>query len=192
MKYHKLTEHKQFEDNPFLENAIKEIQITKKTKVQRASNHSVIQHVVNQDGELTGHTAFLQYIEIDEDKFAKIYLSQFASFWELSKPAIRVFGYVMTVIKPNQDRIIIRMDKAKKYTNYKQESMIRTGLSSLIACGIIARSKYNDEYFINPLVAFNGNRVTFARTYVKKKTTLNPAQLPLWEETEEKFEQEKI
>jgi len=191
MKYQKLSEHEQFEENPFMEKAMKEIQISKKMQVQRASNQSVIQHVVNQDGELTGHTAFLQYIEVDEEKFAKLYLSQFASFWELTKPAIRVFGYVMSEIKPNQDRIILRMDKAKKYTQYKQESMIRTGLSSLISCGVIARSKYNDEYFINPLVAFNGNRVTFAKTYIKKKKSPDPAQLPLWEGIEASFNAKK-
>lgn len=104
-------------------------------------------------------------------KFAKIYLSQFAAFWELSKPAIRVFGYIITMIKPNQDRFIFRMDEALKHTKYTHENSILTGLSNLVECKIIARTRYDWEYFINPLVAFNGNRVTFAKTYVKKKVT---------------------
>jgi hypothetical protein len=187
MNYKSIRQHPQYEENPFIENAIKEIEITKRTKVQRATNQSVIQHVVNQDGELTGHTAFLQYIEVDEEKFAKIYLSQFASFWELSKPAIRVFGYIITMIKPNQDRFIFRMDEALKHTKYTHENSILTGLSSLVECKIIARTRYDWEYFINPLVAFNGNRVTFAKTYVKKKKSPDPAQLPLWETIETDF-----
>lgn len=68
MNYKSIRKHPQYEENPFVENAIREIEITKRTKVQRATNQSVIQHVVNQDGELTGHTAFLQYIEVDEEK----------------------------------------------------------------------------------------------------------------------------
>lgn len=191
MNYKSIRKHPQYEENPFVENAIREIEITKRTKVQRATNQSVIQHVVNQDGELTGHTAFLQYIEVDEEKFAKIYLSQFASFWELSKPAIRVFGYIITMIKPNQDRFIFRMDEALKHTKYTHENSILTGLSNLVECKIIARTRYDWEYFINPLVAFNGNRVTFAKTYVKKRKSPDPAQLPLWEGVEENFERLK-
>ena len=144
----------------------------KKTRIIRPDEglaKQTQQIVVNSDGETTGYGAFMQYIEVDEDKFAKIYLSQFAAFWELSKPAIRVFGYLLSVLNPGQDRLIFRMDKALAYTKYGHRNNIATGLSNLISCGIIARTPYDNEYFINPLIFFNGNRVTFAKTYVKKR-----------------------
>ncbi len=191
MKYRKITEHPISEGNPFVEEALAGIQkqTVRKTRVIRPDDglsKQVQQIVVNTDGEATGYGAFMQYIEVDEDKFAKIYLSQFAAFWELSKPAIRVFGYLLSVLKPGQDRLIFRMDKALAYTNYGHRNNIATGISNLLECGIIARTPYDNEYFINPLVFFNGNRVTFAKTYVKKrKEQLDKSQLALFDSHEE-------
>jgi hypothetical protein len=174
MNYRKITDFPISEANPFVEEALAGIQkqTVKKTRIIRPDEglaKQTQQIVVNSDGETTGYGAFMQYIEVDEDKFAKIYLSQFAAFWELSKPAIRVFGYILSVLNPGQDRLIFRMDKALAYTKYGHRNNIATGLSNLISCGIIARTPYDNEYFINPLIFFNGNRVTFAKTYVKKR-----------------------
>lgn len=190
MKYKKITEHPISEVNPFVEEALAEIQkqTVRKTRVIRPDEglaKQVQQIVVNIEGEATGYGAFMQYIEVDEDKFAKFYLSQFAAFWELSKPAIRVFGYILSALKPGQDRLTFKMDKALAYTDYSHRSHVLTGLSNLVECGIIARTAYDYEYFINPLVFFNGNRVTFAKTYIKKKKETDKAQLALFDLFEE-------
>ena len=135
----------------------------------RTGNRDEIQMIVNNEGDVEGYSAFMRFVEVDEERFAKVYLSQFESFWDLSKPSIRVFGYIMSILKPNQDNIVIRVEKCLEYTKYKQRAMIISGLSGLVESGIIAKSVYENEYFINPLVAFNGSRVTFAKTYVRKK-----------------------
>lgn len=185
--YKPIGNHPRHSENPFVERAIKDIKIVRRTKVAKASNKAM-QVIVNNDGEITGHSQFLQYIEVDEERFTKLYLSQFAAFWELSKPAIRVFGYIMTVMKPGQDRFIFRMDEAKEYTKYNQEVSIFNGLSQLIDCSIIARTKYDWEYYINPLVIFNGDRVTYTKTYIKKKKQPDPNQIPIFNENEDHAE----
>lgn len=190
MKYRKITEHPISEVNPFVEEALAEIQkqTVRKTRVIRPDEglaRQVQQIVVNIEGEPTGYGAFMQYIEVDEDKFAKVYLSQFAAFWELSKPAIRVFGYLLSVLKPGQDRLIFRMDKALIHTKYGHRNNVATGISNLLECGIIARTPYDNEYFINPLVFFNGNRVTFAKTYIRKKKEADKSQLALFDSFDE-------
>jgi hypothetical protein len=191
MKYKKLTAHPAYENNPFVEEALVGIQkqTVKRTRVIRPDaglSKQVEQIIVNADGEATGYGAFMQYIEVDEEQFAKVYLSQFAAFWDLSKPAIRVFGYILSALKPGQDRLIFRMDKALTYTNYSHRSHVLTGLANLVECGIIARTPYEYEYFINPLVFFNGNRVTFAKTYVKKRKELSDKnQLALFDDHKE-------
>lgn len=171
MKYKPIKGFETFVENPFMEQAVDSIVTNKKTQIIKPSNRSEIQMIVSQDGEVQGYSAFMRFVEVDEEKFAKVYLSQFESFWELSKPAIRVFGYIINSLKPNSDSFFLRMDKCLEYTKYKQKSMIISGLSDLIENGIIAKSKYENEYFINPLVVFNGSRVTFAKTYVKKPKT---------------------
>jgi hypothetical protein len=185
--YKGIKRYPKYTENPFLENAIKDIKIVKKMKVAKASNKAM-QVIVNSDGEITGHSQFLQYIEVDEERFTKLYLSQFAAFWELSKPAIRVFGYIMTIMKPGQDRFIFEMDKCLEHTKYVHRNHVISGLSALIECSIIARTKHDWQYYINPLVAFNGDRVTFAKTYVKKKKQPDPNQIPLFNENEDHAE----
>jgi hypothetical protein len=116
-----------------------------------------------------GHTSFVRQIEVDEQQFTKIYLSNFSAFFDLKSQAIKVFGYIMTKLVPKQDMFIFLMDDCLEYTGYKGESSVFIGLGSLVEAGIIARGPADNLYFINPMIAFNGDRVTFAKTYVKKQ-----------------------
>jgi len=183
MKYKSLTKQAEFEENPFVERAIEDIKIVQKTQLIRPQNNKEIQLIVNSGtGEVSGHSAFMRYVEVDEAQFAKVYLSQFAAFWELTKPAIRVFGYILTRLKIKEDFFYFDMEDCMVYTEYTHRNNVLTGLTCLIECGIIARSTKSYKYFINPLVVFNGNRVTFAKTYIKKKKEVNEAQLDLFKE----------
>lgn len=169
MKYAKLKGQPTFLENPFVEQAIRDIKIIQKTQVVRPSNKDEIQMITSTGGEVTGYTAFMRFVEVDEEKFAKVYLSQFTAFWELTKPAIRVFGYILSILRPKQDEFFLEMNKCLSYTKYTHANSVLSGLAVLVECGIIARSDSHFKYFINPLVVFNGDRVTFAKTYVKKK-----------------------
>ena len=168
-KYKKLKEFDSYDENPFVERAIQDIKIIKRTQVVRPENRDEIQMITSSEGEVTGYSAFTRFIEVDEEKFAKVYLSQFASFWELSKPAIRVFGYILTVLKPKQDSFTFDMADCLAHTKYNTEKSVFEGLSALITCGIVARGNRHYRYFINPLVVFNGDRVAFTKMYVRKK-----------------------
>lgn len=183
MKYKKVTDSPKHTENPFLEKAMDEITYSKKTQIIRPTNKSEIQMIVSDGGVVEGYSAFMRFVEVDEDKFAKLYLSQFESFWELSKAGIRVFGYIINMIKPNKDTFFLRMDSALEYTKYTHANSVYSGISDLIEHGIIARGKYDSEYYINPLVVFNGSRVTFAKTYVKKRKDTFPInQIEIFED----------
>lgn len=187
MKYKKVKDLPKHNENPFLEKAIEEITYSKKTQIIRPTNRSEIQMIVSDGGNVEGYSAFMRFVEVDEDKFAKLYLSQFESFWELSKAGIRVFGYIINMIKPNKDTFMLRMDMALEYTKYSHANSVYSGIADLIEHGIVARGKYESEYYINPLVVFNGSRVTFAKTYVKKKKETFPInQIELFENGKQK------
>jgi len=157
-------------ENPFLKEMVQEIDPGTKRKLVTPSNKELVQTVYNdQSGEIVGHTAFMQYVEVDEKQFAKLYLSNIAAFWNLSKPAIRVFTYIMSTIKPNQDRLYFILEECIEYTGYKSKTMVFTGLAALLENKIIARGRTSFEFYINPMVVFNGNRITFAKTYIRKK-----------------------
>ncbi|KAB5162161.1 hypothetical protein GAC73_31025 [Bacteroides thetaiotaomicron] len=50
------------------------------------------------------------------------------------------------------------------------DKAIYKGLAELVQSEIIARGPNEYNWFINPLIVFNGDRVSFTKTYVRKKT----------------------
>jgi hypothetical protein len=181
---YKLSSYNKNLENPFLKDAIEQIQggLVKKYKNTAGTSRDAILQAVDSNGEVVGHTSFIRQIEVDEEQFTKIYLSQFSAFFNLKSQAIKVFGYIMTRLVPKQDMFIFFMHDCLKYTGYKGESSIFIGLGSLVEAGIIARGPADNLYFINPMIAFNGDRVTFAKTYVKKqkeKEKTDPNQITL-------------
>lgn len=187
-----LSSYSKNKENPFLKEAVEQIQnnIVKKYKNTAGyGEKAVLQAVDPNTGEMLGHTTFIRQIEVDEEQFTKFYLSQFSSFWNLKSQAIRVFGYIMTKLVPKQDMFIFLMDECKDFTKYKGEKSIYIGLASLVENGVIARGPSDTLYFINPMVAFNGDRVTFAKTYVKKQKSkakqIDPNQTSLLDQIKE-------
>jgi hypothetical protein len=170
-------------ENPFLKEAVDQIQqnIVKKYKNSSGSSQSAILQAINSEGELVGHTSFIKQIEVDEQQFTKIYLSQFSAFFDLKPSAIKVFGYVMNQLVPKKDEFIFDLEECMIYTGYKSHKSIHEGLADLLAAKIIARGKNDYFYFINPMIAFNGDRVTFAKTYIKKQKgkIIDPNQIDL-------------
>lgn len=177
----KFSDFEKNKTNPFIEKAIKEIQVSKKYKhASQTDKRAILQAIDPNTGELLGHTTFIRQIEVDEEKFAKVYLSQFESFWDLNKAAIRVFGYILTKLKPKQDRFEFLVDECLDHTRYKAKKQVYEGLTALLDAEIIARGPYEQSFFINPLVIFNGDRVSYIKTYVKKKKEADPKQLDLF------------
>jgi hypothetical protein len=87
----------------------------------------------------------------------------------------------MKQLIPKKDEFIFMLEDCMQYTKYNSETSIRIGLTSLLKANIIARGRADVLYFINPMVAFNGDRVTFAKTYIKKQNQkkLDPNQITL-------------
>lgn len=168
-----LTDFEKNSENPFLKAAIEQVNnsIVKKYKsATKTGQNAILQALDPNTGELVGHTQFIRQIEVDEEQFAKIYLSNFSAFFDLKSQAIKVFGYILTQLVPNKDQFYFDRDDCKTYTSYKSDKSVFIGLASLLENNIIARGKNDYKYFINPMIAFNGNRITFAKTYVKKKS----------------------
>lgn len=165
----KLTDFPKNKENPFVNNLIVDVDPVRRRRMVASGNREVVQTIVNHDGEITGQSAFVQYVEVDEKQFAKLYLSHMAAFWELSKPAIRVFTYIMQNIRPNNDTIDFIADDCMEYCQYKSKKAVFQGLADLLDKQIIARGRTQWQYFINPMITFNGDRVLFAKGLIRKK-----------------------
>jgi len=187
MDYRPIGKYEKHKNNPFLPEAIDNLRVKKRTQMvhptQREAVHQV-QVIDTQTGEVTDvHTAFLKVVEVDEERFVKLFLAELGALWDLPKPALRVLTYVIRCLRMNEDRIIFNPKECLSHTGYKTEKSVFTGISELIKHSIIARSTLPNIYFINPMIVFNGNRVTFAKTYIKKQNQeKDPNQLDMFEE----------
>lgn len=173
----KLSDFQKNKENPFLNQALECIDknIVKKYKSSTSTDQKASLLAVDPNtSEVLGFTRFIRQIEVDEEKFAKLYLSNFAAFFDLSQAAIRVFGYILTCLKPKNDMIIFILEDCLQYTKYTSKATIYKALAELVKAEIIARGPADNLLYINPLIVFNGDRVTFAKTFVKKKKKSQP------------------
>lgn len=169
-----LTSYEKNRENPFVKQAVEQVQnnIVKKYRTAGNTSQKAILKAIDSENNVIGHTQFVKQIEVDEEKFTKIYLSQFSSFFDLKPQAIKVFGYIMNNLFKDKDYFYFDREECAEYTGYKSEKSIYIGLANLIENEIIARGKNDTTYYINPMVFFNGDRITFAKTYVKKQKEL--------------------
>lgn len=171
MTLKKLSEFEMNRENPFLSEALEVINKNIVQKTKMASNtgeRAILKAVDDSTGEILGHTAFIRQIEVDEEKFTKFYLSGFQAFYDLMPSSIKVFGFVLNLLKPNRDDFDFYAEDCMK-THSLSRKTVERALTELLNNGVIARGRNEYQYFINPMVVFNGNRVTFAKTFVKKK-----------------------
>lgn len=189
MEQKKLTDFEKNTENPFIKQAVEQVQknVVKKYKTAGSTDKkAILQAYDPSTGEILGHTQFIKQIEVDEQQFAKLYLSNFSAFFDLKPQAIKVFGYILNQLIPNKDEFIFDREDCMKYTNYRSDKSVFIGLTSLLNNDIIARGKTDYRYYINPMIAFNGNRITFAKTYVKKqkKVSIDPNQTNILDQIE--------
>lgn len=182
---YQLSKYEFNKENPFLKQSLEVVNQNLARKYKTATKtgeKAILQAFDPNSGELLGHTQFIRQIEVDEEQFAKFYLSRFPAFFDLKPQAIKVFGYILNQLIPNRDEFIFLIEDCMEYTKYKGKASIFIGLGQLLEKEIIARGRADNLYFINPMIVFNGNRISFVDTYVKKKKKPepeNPDQLKL-------------
>ncbi len=181
----KVSDFQKNRENPFMKEAIEQIEnnVVKKYRSSTGSSRDAILQARDSEGNPAGHTTFIRQIEVDEEQFVKVYLSQFSAWFNLKPQGLKVFGYIMTKLIPRQDLVPFFMYECLEYTAYKGEKSIYIGLANLLENNIIARGMNENFYFINPLITFNGDRVTFAKSYVKtqkNKNYIDPLQINLF------------
>ena len=88
----KLTDFQKNEENPFMKQAIEGIEnhVVKKYKSNSGGDKRAVVALADTETGEVFKTSFIRQIEVDEEQFTKLYLSNFAAFFDLSQAAIRV------------------------------------------------------------------------------------------------------
>ena len=82
----KLTDFQKNEENPFMKQAIEGIEnhVVKKYKSNSGGDKRAVVALADTETGEVFKTSFIRQIEVDEEQFTKLYLSNFAAFFDLS------------------------------------------------------------------------------------------------------------
>ena len=166
MAYNKITDFVLNEGNPFLPATVVHVEKGEKTLLFGQKNPDLI---IDSDSQVKGHSLFARKVTVDKAKFMKVFMSGLTNWFDLSKPAIKVFAYIAETLEPNRDSVEFSLEKCKAFTGFKAQKTILSALAELAANQFIARGPHPYKYFINPTIFFNGDRLTFIEQYEVEK-----------------------
>lgn len=166
MEHREKRETKRFDKNPFIGDLV----VSKKSKLVKVSTLGKDDNVIiNQStGEVHG-THVVTYKKVDKEQFVKIFPAMIGAQFDLGPAGIKAFGVLMWAVQLQaQDRDIVCLDKyileqfQSEHQNLKVAlPTIRKGLVELENSQFIAKAYRPGDYFINPKLIFNGDRVAF-------------------------------
>lgn len=161
--YNKITEYKANKRNPFINETVTHVEVGNKMIMVTQKDHDLI---IGPDGDVKGHTILAVRKKVDKAQFMKIYYEAFRNLYDLSKSALRIFGFIAEIVKdtPNKDTFIIDFELCRITTGYSRKT-INSALAELIGNRFIARGPNPYIYYLNPTVFFNGDRLTLLESY---------------------------
>ena len=177
--YKKLTDYKTNRENPFLGKVVAEMKVSVRRQTIRSKNQGgdTDLFVVDGLGTAFGSATFGREQEVDEAEFTKMFRDGIVAMNGLSARGTKVWYYICDELEVGHTSFHFMPGRCLKHTGYKTRGNILSGLAELLEADIIARSEDSSLYFINPAIMFNGSRITFAKTYIKKQLKDNyPSQ----------------
>ena len=169
-----------FEHNPFLDGV--GFNTKKRTEVLFDGQQAVVH---NTTGEvLEDHLSVARVKLVDADQFVKLYLSNLHLFFDLGRPAQRVAEFVLHQIGHRaigRGEVLLVFSEYEAYFRKKGKdgatrSTWQRGMAELAEKNLIAKSPTSNVWWINPAVAFNGDRARFI-TEIRKKQRSSAEEL---------------
>jgi len=130
--------------------------------------------VVNPEtGEFVGGgVGFFQYQEVDKTQFIKLYVNGVKAITELTSAGTKVFEVLYRAVQENKDndKVFLAFDLIDQERVKISESTFYRGMKELIKKNFIAETTVQNCYFLNPDYLFNGDRLSFVKSFVMKNT----------------------
>jgi hypothetical protein len=113
---------------------------------------------------------FSTKIPVDSDKFTKIYHKQLKEMFSLTYPALKVYGYFIKEIQDNKnaDFVYFSIKDCMEFCGYSSHVMVYRGLTELVKKLFICKTNKPPQFWVNPLYAFNGDRIIIYKEYIKQ------------------------
>lgn len=164
-----------YKENPFLLPAVTN---TKSGSKKVTSNKDKLLIINENTGEQIAGAGFFHYEEVDKTQFLKLYVNGVKALTELSSAGTKVFEVLYRTVQENinKDKVFLAYDLIDQDIVSISESTFFRGMKELISKQFIAETTIQNLYFINPDYIFNGDRLSFVKTFLKK-TDNDPKKL---------------
>lgn len=165
-----------YETNPSIVPTAEKL-VTKKNKVLFKNGNAAL--VDASTGELAGHLqrVFISEVEVDTEKFIKVYANSLDELMNLSSAGIKVFKliYLELLNKPNIDNVTLDFNALKTLNKWEfAQSTFISGINDLTQKKIIFKALNPAQYWINIEIFFNGDRVSVIKSYrLKQQSTVD-------------------
>lgn len=162
-----------YKDNPFMDEKYPLVQV----KTKRITNNKGGYMVKGETGEVVSQIAgFWVAEEVDSTKFVKLYVNGVKAFSGLSTKGTKVFELMYYEIQNNigNDKIQLRFSSIDQDVTKIAKSTFYDGLNELVEKKFLAPTDVPNFYWVNPDYVWNGDRLSFVKTYVKKQSNAVP------------------
>lgn len=120
---------------------------------------------------ITARLALTQ--KVDREQFTKIFREYIPYIAKLSRTAQAILWYVMDNLPKDKSYVIIDNSTVMEYCDFKTRKSVRDGVIELLDKNILTKSTVLKKYWVNPLIMFNGNRITYAKEYILDEADLD-------------------
>lgn len=111
--------------------------------------------------------------KVDRETFIKVFRDSLQYIAKLSRTAQAILWYVMDNLPKDKGYIIIDNSTVMEFCDFKTRKSVRDGVIELLEKNILTKSTINKKFWVNPLVMFNGNRITYAKEYILDDASIN-------------------
>lgn len=115
-------------------------------------------------GNITAQIALTQ--KVDRETFIKVFKESIKYIAKLSRTAQAVLWYIMDNLPMNKSYVVIDNMTVMEFCKFKNRKSVRDGVVELLEKNFLTRTTVPKKFWVNPLIIFNGNRITYSREYI--------------------------
>jgi hypothetical protein len=167
-------EFPKFKESPFFNGVMRNVKTGNKIVAIGREQYSLFS---NHTGEkVENSTAFVGVRQVvDKGQFTKLYIGSIKELFKLSPRAQAVYGYLMEAQQMNDHQVYFSPERCAEETGYKTPKSLYEGIAELLEKDFIARASDTNFFFLNPQIAFNGNRLVQFKDWVVRGSDIHKA-----------------
>ena len=104
--------------------------------------------------------------KVDKETFIKVFKDSLKYIAQLSRTAQAVLWYIMDSLPQDRGYVVIDNMTVMDFCKFKTRKSVREGVVELLEKNFLTRTTVPKKFWVNPLVVFNGNRITYANEYI--------------------------